>query len=191
MMCYSFVGAIPLGLCVNHEYQISAKHVDPTGKEKTRMPSRSPPALPLLLEENLRIWRGSRRALGWASEVPWLWLMRGQGFLPRWQSMWLLQPVCGLGHPHQLLSCPKLCSSPEQLPGTETLLVDIESHLVCPVVYTQSHWKNIWRHETWPDLLNPSSHLGCFSCSQTRPGREGMHIWFRDFITLALFLCFT
>lgn len=53
-----------LGLCVSCEDQISGQHVDPTGKEKTRMQSCSPPAPPWLLEKNMRMWRGSRGALG-------------------------------------------------------------------------------------------------------------------------------
>jgi len=65
IMYYSLVDAMPLGLCVNHEEQISGQH--PTGKERTRIQSCSPPAPLLLLEENPRMWRGSRGALGRAS----------------------------------------------------------------------------------------------------------------------------
>lgn len=80
MMCYSFVGAVPLDLCVNHEYQISGQHVDPTGKEKTRMPSHSPPALPLLLEENLRTWRRKQENPGMSFRSALALTDEGTGF---------------------------------------------------------------------------------------------------------------
>lgn len=82
-MCYSFGDARALGLCVNHEDQISGQHVDATGKEKTRTQSCSPPAPPLLLEEDPRRWRGTRGAPKLASASGLAPVEQGTGFAAR------------------------------------------------------------------------------------------------------------